>query len=63
MNYSNTSTYKTVLYRQNEASNFISAGVSTWRSASAINQITLFGASANSLQIGTQVSLYGIKAA
>ena len=63
MNYSNTGTYKTVLYRQNEAGNFISAGVSTWRSTSAINQITLYGASANSLQAGTQVSLYGIKAA
>lgn len=63
MNYSNTGIYKTVLYRQNEAANFISAGVSTWRSTSAINQITLNATSANSLQVGTQVSLYGIKAA
>lgn len=63
MNYSNTTTYKTVLYQQNEAANFLSVGVSMWRSTSAINRITLNATSANSLQIGTQVSLYGIKAA
>jgi len=63
MNYSNTTTYKTVVYRQNEAANFISAGVSLWRSTSAINRITLNATSTNSLQAGTQVSLYGIKAA
>jgi hypothetical protein len=64
MNYSNTTTYKTVLTRQNEApGTFIAAGVSLWRSTSAINQITVNATSTNSLQIGTQVSLYGIKAA
>lgn len=63
MNYSNTSTFKNVLNRQNEAANFISVGLSTWRSTSAINRITLNATSANSLQAGTQVSLYGIKAA
>jgi len=63
MNYSNTTTYKTVVYRQNEAANFISAGVSLWRSTSAINRITLNATSTNSLQSGTTVSLYGIASA
>jgi len=54
---------QTFVYRQNEAANFISAGVSLWRSTSAINRITLNATSTNSLQAGTQVSLYGIKAA
>jgi hypothetical protein len=64
MNYSNTSIYKSVLTRQNEApGTFVASGVSTWRSLSAINRITVNATSTNSLQIGTQVSLYGIKAA
>lgn len=64
MNYSNTTTYKTILYRINEAANFIDIGLSLWRATpAAINQITLNATSSNSLQIGTQVSLYGIKAA
>jgi hypothetical protein len=64
MNYSNTTTFKTVLTRQNEGIlSFIAIGASLYRSTSAINRITINATSANSLQVGTQVSLYGIKAA
>ena len=64
MNYSNTTTYKTVLYRLNEInSSFLDAGVSLWRSTNAINRITLQGGSGSSLQSGTMATLYGIASA
>ena len=61
MNYSNATTYKTVLCRGNSASNQTRASVGLWRKTpEAITSITVQG---TSLQIGSVLTLYGIKAA
>ena len=65
MNYSNTTTYKTVLCRANQNSGSYpatEADVNTWRSTSAINTIKI-SPYAGSLGAGTMLTLYGIKAA
>jgi len=61
-NYSNTSTYKTMISRANKSSLGLSASVGMWRSTSAINQI-FFGGSSQNLAAGTTLTLYGIAAA
>jgi hypothetical protein len=63
MNYSNSTTYKTVLNRANAQSVNIGAQayVEMWRSTSAINSITI-NASGN-LSSGSILTLYGIAAA
>jgi hypothetical protein len=62
MNYSNTSTFKTVLYRGNSAGNGVDASVGLWRSTSAINTITLYAniAGVRTFSIGSTFTLYGI---
>ena len=60
MNYSNTTTYKTVISRGNVADNRTTATVGLWRSTAAITTINLAG---GTYQIGTTFSLYGIAAA
>jgi hypothetical protein len=63
MNYSNTTTYKTVLSRSSNAvQNGTDALVNLWRSTSAINVIRVKGQTSN-LLAGTNLTLYGIKAA
>jgi hypothetical protein len=62
MNYSNSTTYKTVLARSNNASLGVDAVVSLWRSTSSINTILVKGATSN-LKAGTTFTLYGIAAA
>lgn len=61
MNYSNTTTYKTILFRDN--SNTASypgvvATVGLWRSTSAIDTVRFYGA--NNIAVGSTFSLYGI---
>lgn len=64
MNYSNTTTYKTVLNRGNNAGQSAEANVSTWRNTAAISSITVATSSAgNDLNTGTVLTLYGIQAA
>jgi hypothetical protein len=64
MNYSNTTTYKTVLVRDNSASVQVEATVGLWRNTSAITQISLArGTSPNIIKAGSTFSLYGIKSA
>lgn len=64
MNYSNTTTYKTVLTRSNEPVNHTSAWVSLWRSTSAITSIKIFTTgSGNVLDSGFIATIYGVKAA
>lgn len=67
LNYSNTSTYKTVLTRSNTPSYNIFMGSHTYRSSSAISTIFLYcGASNNgtaNLYAGSTATLYGIAAA
>ena len=55
MNYSNTTTYKTLLTRANNANNGVNAEVNLWRSTAAITSISI-----NSLKAGTTFNLYGI---
>ena len=62
MNYSNTTTNKTILIRSNEPNNYVAATVGLWRSTSAINQVQIYGDGGANLAVGTVVSLYGIKA-
>lgn len=60
-NYSNTTTYKTTLTRQDDSVNAAMASVGLWRSTAAINSITI--QSTGNIPTGTTLTLYGIKAA
>ncbi|NDB61456.1 hypothetical protein EB001_23905 [bacterium] len=63
-NYSNTTTYKTMLSRSNNSSVGLDAIVGLWRSTAAINAIKLYGLySGHSFITGTTATLYGIAAA
>lgn len=61
-NYSNATTYKTVLSRANQAQYGTDAIVGLWRSTAAINAIT-FLTGGTGFAIGSTFTLYGIKAA
>jgi len=63
MNYSNTTTYKTWLVRENEAASWTAADVGLWRSTAAITSIALFSNSSYNTAVGSTITLYGIKAA
>lgn len=63
MNYSNTTTYKTILGRGDSATDITAAKVSVWRNTAAINSIVLSLATSDTFVTGTTFSLYGIKAA
>lgn len=62
MNYSNSSTNKTMLWKSNRANEAAQAIVGLWRSTSAINTIKLFTPSSD-IASGSTATLYGIKAA
>jgi hypothetical protein len=62
MNYSNTTTHKTILSRGNSPANNTRAAVGLWRSTSAINTIKIISGT-GTLSSGTVLTLYGIKAA
>lgn len=61
-NYSNATTYKTVLTRVGDAAAQTLATVGLWRNTNAITSITLNAIAANFLTAST-FTLYGIKAA
>lgn len=63
MNYSNTTTYKTVIARASAAETGTEADVGLWQSTSAINQIDITTATSNDFASGSVITLYGIKAA
>lgn len=63
MNYANTTTYKTALGRGNNTGGYVRAGVGLWRNTAAITSVTLVAGGAANFNIGTIVTLYGIKAA
>jgi hypothetical protein len=64
MNYSNTTTYKTVLARSNVTDFRVAAIVGLWRSTSAINTIQLRSDNASyKFTTGSTFTLYGIAAA
>jgi hypothetical protein len=63
MNYANTTTFKTVLSRSNNAGVGTSAIVGLWRATpAAINQVVINAIGGN-WSIGSSFTLYGIKAA
>jgi len=62
LNYSNTTTYKSIINRWSTAG-FAASAVGLWRSTTAINSIKLFNASPYNLKAGSTFTLYGIKAA
>ena len=61
-NYSNTTTYKTVLSRTNNLGSLMGATVNLWRSTSAITSIYIYNDGGN-FAAGSTFSLYGIKTA
>jgi hypothetical protein len=66
MNYSNTTTFKTMINRANQNDNTypgVAAYTNLWRNTAAINTVLLGRDGAGNLAIGTVMSLYGIKAA
>ena len=62
-NYSNTTTYKTFLITDDNASVYAIRAVGLWRSTSAINQVKIFDTDGYNLIAGSTLTLYGIKAA
>lgn len=62
MDYSNSTTNKTVLNRPNRPDNAVYAMVQLWRSTSAINSITLSSIGSESIKAGSTFFLYGIQA-
>ena len=64
-NYSNSTTYKTAVFRNSYASSLVGAGVNLWRSTAAITSITILGSDLGSINIasGSSFTLYGVKAA
>lgn len=63
MNYSNTTTYKTVLARGNNAASGTDAIASLWRSTAAITSITFNLQTGGTFDVGSTITLYGIAAA
>ena len=61
-NYSNTTTYKTIITRANNAGIGLDAIVGLWRSTTAITSITVYPNN-STFAIGSMCTLYGIKAA
>ena len=62
-NYSNSTTYKTVLSRHSSAASEAEASVSLWRSTAAITSMQLVFEGAVNFLSGSTFTLYGIEAA
>jgi hypothetical protein len=62
MNYSNTTTYKTLLSRWAQANSITAAAVGLWQNTAAITSVT-YVASAGNISAGSIFTLYGIAAA
>jgi hypothetical protein len=63
MNYANTTTYKTAVYRSSTANATAAAYVGLWRSTAAITEIDVTVSATYTISTGTVLTLYGIKAA
>jgi hypothetical protein len=63
MNYSNTTTYKTVISRTGAAASGVNANVGLWRNTAAITSITIKSSGVTTFSTGATFTLYGIKAA
>lgn len=62
MNYSNTTTYKTIISRGNSLGDSTNAVVGLWRNTAAINSIRIY-LPTTTFKVGSTFTLYGIKAA
>lgn len=64
-NYSNTTTNKTILMRDNDAGTTgnVMGTIGLWRSTAAINSIKLYWSATGTFATGSTFTLYGIKAA
>jgi hypothetical protein len=62
MNYTNTTTYKTMLTRTGNASGGLEAQIALWRNTAAITTFTL-NVGGGGFAAGSTFTLYGIKAA
>lgn len=62
MNYSNTTTYKTVLVRRDVSSAYAETLVNLYRSTSALTSLGIYSASGN-FDTGSTFTLYGVKSA
>ena len=63
MNYSNTTTNKTVLARASSQQEGVEATVGMWNSTAAITSMTFDLVSTRTFSVGSTLTLYGIKAA
>lgn len=63
MNYSNTTTNKTVIGRANRADSGVDAAVAMWRSTAAINSVAIKLKNGSNFSIGSTFTLYGVKSA
>ena len=65
MNYSNSTTYKTVIARNDDIADVTSATAALWRNTNAITSITItpYDDNATGFATGCTFTLYGIKAA
>jgi hypothetical protein len=62
MNYSNTTTNKSILWRSNSASRNVEVGVILWRNTAAITSVIIYAQSGSNIAVGSTFSLYGISA-
>ena len=62
MNYSNTTTFKTIISRANGAANDVTALVMLWKSTNAITSF-VFTTDGGNLSAGMTFTLYGVKSA
>lgn len=60
MNYSNTTTNKTFLHRQNKASGQVSTSVGLWSNTAAINRVDLITSNGATWSSATTATIYGI---
>lgn len=63
MNYSNTTTFKSVIARADLSTDELAEIVGMWRSTSAITSINITADASINFAVGTTFTLYGIKAA
>jgi hypothetical protein len=62
MNYSNSTTYKTMANRSGKGGTSVAASINLWRNTAAITSLNFRLASLLTYQVGTTITLYGIKA-
>ena len=62
MNYSNATTYKTVIARHDSWDSYTVGNVGLWRNTAAITSLTISTQTFN-MGVGSVFTLYGIKAA